>query len=77
MKVGDLVQLSAKAWQLQWVRNVIIPHSHGEIPLYGVIVMKRTVSKKSEYKVHWFHKNGLNFCDDYVLYYRELLKHLK
>ena len=74
MKVGDLVQLSAKAWQLEWVRSVT--HSNGEKPLYGVIVMKRTYSKKSSYKVHWFHKNGHNFCG-FELYYRELLKQLK
>ena len=75
MKVGDLVQLSAKGWQLEWVRSVT--HSKGEKPLYGVIVMKRANPKKSSYKVHWFHKNGHNFCDGYILYYRELLKQLK
>jgi len=75
VKVGDLVQLSAKAWQLEWVRNVT--HLNGEKPLYGVIVMKRTLSKKSSYKVHWFHKNGANFCSDYLLFYRELLKQMK
>lgn len=75
MKVGDLVALSTKGNQLDWVRKVT--YFNGEKPLYGVIVMNRVISNKSSYKIHWFHKNNVSFCNDYLLFYREILKQLK
>lgn len=75
MKEGDLVTLSAKGNQLDWVRKTT--YFRGEKPLYGVIVMKRTLPKKSSYKVHWFYRDGFDSCADYILFYRDLLKQLK
>ena len=75
MKVGDLVTLSAKGKQLDWVRKTT--YFRGQKPLYGMIIKKNIFSKRSSYKVHWFYRDGFDSCAEHILFYRETLKQLK
>jgi len=80
MEVGDLVALSNKALQLNWIVDSLkinprrIYHKPSNLN-YGVIVQVDKVGSKSYYHVHWFFHDG-NFKRNYRLE-RSHLKRLK
>jgi hypothetical protein len=59
MEVGDLVTLSAKGKNLQWIQgllgSVFWGAREGVWPHYGVITMKHS---EYAYHIHWFYDSG-------------------
>ena len=73
MEVGDLVTLSAKGRNLQWVQS-ILGYNYRGWPHYGVITMKHS---EHAYYIHWFYDSGKQYGSSHCGFERTHLKRFK